>query len=75
MLKKLHILLNFSNLVVSNQVSRIFVDMRNFVAKFGEILEHCGSSDCAAHIGVAQRADIICAPHIVKGVNQRTINA
>lgn len=53
MLKKLHILLNFSNLVVSNQVSRIFVDMRNFVAKFGEILEHCGSSDRAAHIGVA----------------------
>ena len=41
MLKKLHILLNFSNLVVSNQVSRIFVDMRNFVAKFGEILEIC----------------------------------
>ena len=41
MLKKLHILLNFSNLVVSNQVSRIFVDMRNFVAKFGKILEIC----------------------------------
>ena len=41
MLKKLHILLNFSNLVVSNQVSRIFVDMRNFVAKSGKNLEIC----------------------------------
>lgn len=41
MLKKLHILLNFSDLVVSTQVSRIFVDMRNFVAKFGKILEIC----------------------------------
>ena len=37
--------------------------------------QYCGSSDCAAHIGVSQRADIICAPRIFKGVNQRTINA
>ena len=41
MLKKLHISLIFSNLVVSNQLSRIIVDMRNFVAKFGKILEIC----------------------------------
>ena len=41
MLKKLHISLIFSTLVVSNQLSTIFVDMRNFVAKFGKILEIC----------------------------------
>ena len=41
MLKKLHISLLFSNLVVSNQLSGIIVDMRNFVTKFGKILEIC----------------------------------
>lgn len=41
MLKKLHISLIFSNLVVSNQLSGIIVDMRNFVTKFGKILEIC----------------------------------
>lgn len=41
MLKKLHILLIFNNLVVSNQLSGIIVDMRNFVTKFGKILELC----------------------------------
>ena len=41
MFKKLHISLIFSNLVASNQLSRIIVDMHNFVAKFGKILEIC----------------------------------
>ena len=41
MLKKLHISLIFSNLVVSNQLSGIIVDMRNFVTKFGKILDIC----------------------------------
>jgi len=41
MLKKLHISLIFSNLVVSNQLSRIIVDMHNFVTKFRKILEIC----------------------------------
>ena len=41
MIKKLHMSLNFSTLVVSNQLSTIIVDMRNFVAKFGRILEIC----------------------------------
>ena len=41
MLKKLYISLIFSNLVVSKQLSAIIVDMRNFVTKFGKILEIC----------------------------------
>ena len=41
MLKKLRISLIFSNLVVSNQLSRIIVDMHNFVTKFRKILEIC----------------------------------
>ncbi len=41
MLKKLHISLIFSNLVVSKQLSTIIVDMRNFFTKFGKILEIC----------------------------------
>ena len=41
MLKKLHISLIFSNLVVSNQLSTILVDMRNFITKFRIILEIC----------------------------------
>ena len=41
MLKKLHISLIFSNLVVSKKLSTIIVDMRNFVTKFGKILEIC----------------------------------
>lgn len=41
MLEKLHISLIFSTLVVSNQLSTIIVDMRNFVAKFGKILKIC----------------------------------
>ena len=41
MLKKLHISLIFSNLVMSKQLSTIIVDMRNFVTKFGKILEIC----------------------------------
>jgi len=41
MLKKLHISLIFSNLVVSKQLSTIIVDMRNFVTKLGKILEIC----------------------------------
>ena len=40
MLKKLHMSLIFSNLVVSKQLSTIIVDMRNFVTKFGKILEN-----------------------------------
>ncbi len=39
MLRKMHISLIFSNLVVSKQLSTIIVDMRNFVTKFGIILE------------------------------------
>ena len=35
MLKKLHMSLIFSTLVVSKQLSTIIVDMRNFVTKFG----------------------------------------
>ena len=34
-------LLIFSNLVVSKQLSTIIVDMRNFVTKFGKIFEIC----------------------------------
>jgi len=41
MLKKLRISLIFSILVVSNPLSRIIVDMRNFVTKFGKILGIC----------------------------------
>ena len=41
MLKKLHISLFFSNLVVSKQLSTIIVDMRNFVTQFGKNLEIC----------------------------------
>ena len=41
MLKKLHISLIFSTLVVSNPLSTVIVDMHNFVAKFGKILEIC----------------------------------
>lgn len=41
MLKKLHISLIFSALVVSNPLSTIIVDMRNFVIKFGKIFEIC----------------------------------
>ena len=41
MLKKLHISLIFSTLVVSNPLSTIIIDMHNFVAKFGKILEIC----------------------------------
>jgi len=41
MLKKLHMSLIFSTLVASKQLSTIIVDMRNFVAKFGIILEIC----------------------------------
>ena len=41
MLKKLHMSLIFSILVVSKQLSTIIVDMRNFVTKFGKILEIC----------------------------------
>ena len=41
MLKKLHISLIFSNLVVSKLLSTIIVDMRNFVTKFRKILEIC----------------------------------
>ena len=40
-MKKLHILLIFSNLVVSKLLSTIIVDMRNFVTKFRKILEIC----------------------------------
>ncbi len=59
MLKKLHISLIFSNSVVSNQLSTIIVDMRNFVAKFGKILEICkkfvehkGSGRCVMTYGI-----------------------
>ena len=41
MLKKLHISLIFSTLVVSNPLGGIIIDMRNFVTKFGKILEIC----------------------------------
>ena len=41
MLKKLHISLNFSNLVVAKLLSYKVTAMRNFVAKFGKILEIC----------------------------------
>ena len=41
MLKKLHILLIFSTLVVSNPLGGIIIYMRNFVTKFGKILEIC----------------------------------
>ena len=41
MLKKLHISLIFNNLVMSKQLSTVSVDMSNFVAKFGTILEIC----------------------------------
>ena len=41
MLKKLHMSLIFSILVVSNPLSTIIIDMHNFVAKFGKILEIC----------------------------------
>ena len=40
-MKKLHMSLIFSNLVVSKQLSTIIVDMRNFVTKFRKILEIC----------------------------------
>ena len=39
MLKKLHISLIFSNLVVFKQLSTIIIDMRNFVTKFGKFLK------------------------------------
>ena len=41
MFKKLHISLIFSILVVLIQLSTIIVDMRNFITKFGKILEIC----------------------------------
>ncbi len=41
MFKKLHISLIFSNLVVSNQLITVIIDMHNFVTKFGKILEIC----------------------------------
>ena len=41
MLKKLHMSLNFSNLVVTKLLSYKVTAMRNFVAKFGKILEIC----------------------------------
>ena len=41
MLKKLHISINFSNLVVAKQLSTIIIAMHNFIAKFGKILEIC----------------------------------
>ena len=41
MLKKLHISLVVSNLVVSKQLSTIVVDMRIFVTNFGNNLEIC----------------------------------
>jgi len=41
MLKKLHMSLNFSNLVVAKLLSYKVTAMRNFVAKFGKILEIC----------------------------------
>ena len=41
MLKKLYMSLIFSTLVVSNPLSTIIIDMHNFVAKFGKILEIC----------------------------------
>ena len=40
MLKKLHMSLIFSNLVVSKQLSTVIVDMRNFVTKFGKFLRY-----------------------------------
>ena len=40
-MKKLHISLIFSNLVVSKLLSTIIVDMRNFVTNFRKILEIC----------------------------------
>lgn len=43
MLKKLHISLIFSTLVVSNPLSTIIVDMRNFVTKFGFFLRFAGN--------------------------------
>lgn len=41
MLKKLHMSLNFSNLVIAKLLSYKVTAMRNFVAKFGKILEIC----------------------------------
>ena len=41
MLKKLHMSLNFSNLVVAKLLSYKVIGMHNFVAKFGKILEIC----------------------------------
>ncbi len=41
MFKKLHISLNFSNLVMFNQLITVIIDMHNFVTKFGKILEIC----------------------------------
>ena len=41
MLKKLHMSLNFSNLVVAKLLSYKVTAMRNFIAKFGKILEIC----------------------------------
>ena len=41
MLKKLHMSLNFSNLVVAKLLSYKVTVMHNFVAKFGKILEIC----------------------------------
>ena len=44
MLKKLYISLIFSTLVVSNPLGGIIIDIRNFVTKFGKILEICRKS-------------------------------
>ena len=41
MLKKLHMSLKFSNLVVAKLLSYKVTVMHNFVAKFGKILEIC----------------------------------
>lgn len=41
MLKKLYMSLIFSHLAVFKQLSAIIVDMRNFITKFGKILEIC----------------------------------
>lgn len=41
MMKKLHMSLIFSNLVVSNSLGCKIIVMRNFIAKFRKILEIC----------------------------------
>ena len=44
MLKKLYILLIFSNLVVSKLLSYKVIVIHNFVTKFGKILEICANN-------------------------------